>query len=125
MAGNASSSAASSESGPLWIELGLVVIIVAQFTSGLPVAGAIMLIGCGATCCLHSTQKNHVLILLNSLAYILIGAMAIASQLDLATRSGAPVWQVALGFDCLLAAVLGTWILRRAIQTTLSTPQDC
>ncbi len=56
-------SATTQHHGPLWIGAGLGIILAAQIWPGVPVAAAIALIGCGATCVLlHKAAVGRVTI---------------------------------------------------------------
>ena len=71
--------------GPLLIGLGLVIVLAAQFGSGVPIAGAIALIACGATCVLLAGTVRHQRWRLvgNLLVYAALVGLAMGAQLQL------------------------------------------
>lgn len=69
--------------GPLFMGMGLAIVLMAQLCPVIPLAAAISLIGLGATHTLKRSQNNELLLTLNLVIYASLAALAVAAQLNL------------------------------------------
>ncbi len=76
----------SQQRGPLLIAAGLAIVLGAQIWPGLPIASAIMLIGCGATTTVQA--RSELLHLMSLATYAMLGCLVVAAQTHAANRVG-------------------------------------
>ncbi|MCA9230483.1 MAG: hypothetical protein KDA57_07520 [Planctomycetales bacterium] len=112
----------SFKNGPALIAAGLVVVFAALVWPGVPIAGAILLVGCGATLTLGTRRARQEWLLLANLAvYASLGCLAVAAQTQGALNG--PTGQVSGLLLCdhllalLLFAVLLRWVVRQLVST--------
>jgi len=101
--------------GPLWIALGVAWIGLAQMGEGLPLATAVVVIGCGAVEIAGRPGRRYfqgvrwqagMVPLANLLVYVGLAGLTIAAQWDLALRSPAGRVGLLLAVDHALALFL-------------------
>jgi hypothetical protein len=90
-----------SERGPLFIGIGLAIVLLAHLWPAIPIAAAIGLVGLGATQTLSAGARHELLLPLNGLMYVALVALAVAAQFEM--RSGAVAMADALGAGGLTA----------------------
>jgi hypothetical protein len=76
-------SVAAAPSGPLFIGIGLAVVLAAQLWPAVPIAAAIALIGLGATLTLADCRQHGLVLMLNFAIYAALVGLAIAAQWNL------------------------------------------
>ena len=95
-------SAAESGIGVKLLLTGVAIVVLAQFWSAVPMAGAIALVAWGTV--LNVGQRRELLILA-ALIYTPLGILAVMSQVDLAMDSSL-AWGLFAGLDAALAMTL-------------------
>ncbi|MBA4107754.1 MAG: hypothetical protein C0485_18630 [Pirellula sp.] len=95
-------SAAESGIGVKLLLAGVAIVVLAQFWSAVPMAGAISLVAWGTV--LNVSQRRELLILA-ALIYTPLGILAVMSQVDLAMDASLP-WGLFAGLDVALAMTL-------------------
>jgi len=95
-------SAAESGIGVKLLLTGVAIVVLAQFWSAVPMAGAIALVAWGTV--LNVSQRRELLILA-ALIYTPLGILAVMSQVDLAMNSSL-AWGLFAGLDAALAMTL-------------------
>ena len=103
--------------GPRLIVAGMSVVLLAMLWPGLPIAAAVMLIGCGAMNTLFSRPGRQELLGMLSLAvYASLGCLAVAAQTHAAINSPAASVSVLLQIDHAAATVLLAIMIRATIR---------
>ena len=95
-------SAAESGIGVKLLLAGVAIVVLAQFWSAVPMAGAIALVAWGTV--LNVSQRRELLIIA-ALIYTPLGILAVMSQVDLAMDSSL-AWGLFAGLDAALAMTL-------------------
>jgi hypothetical protein len=95
-------SAAESGIGVKLLLTGVAIVVLAQFWSAVPMAGAIALVAWGTV--LNVSQRRELLIIA-ALIYTPLGILAVMSQVDLAMDSSL-AWGLFAGLDAALAMTL-------------------
>lgn len=95
-------SAAESGIGVKLLLTGVAIVVLAQFWSAVPMAGAIALVAWGTV--LNVAQRRELLIIA-ALIYTPLGILAVMSQVDLAMDSSL-AWGLFAGLDAALAMTL-------------------
>jgi hypothetical protein len=95
-------SAAESGIGVKLLLTGVAIVVLAQFWSAVPLAGAIALVAWGTV--LNVSQRRELLIIA-ALIYTPLGILAVMSQVDLAMDSSL-AWGLFAGLDAALAMTL-------------------
>ncbi|MEM9657670.1 MAG: hypothetical protein AAF961_04840 [Planctomycetota bacterium] len=108
----------SRDQGPALVGGGLAVVLLAQISPAIPIAGSIALIAWGSALAIAHRSLNASLgpkLLLVATTYIALVALALAAQLDLAWRSTSAGWRMLVAADVwaalALLATLTRWIV--------------
>ncbi len=104
-------------SGPAFIGVGLVVVLLAYLYPVVPVAAAMMLIGWGATQILGAgNNRSQLLLAVNLAVYAALGCFVIAAQSHSALHGPASRVRLLLWADhlaaILLLAAMAKWVIR-------------
>lgn len=107
----------SRQRGPALICAGLAIVLVAQMWPRVPIASAIMLIGCGATVVVCTRLgRTELVALMNLTVYALLGCLVVATQIQAALSGPAGRVGVLLVVDHLAAFLLLIIMVRIAIR---------